>query len=98
MERLYKRPHITRVLNFKSCYNLVTTKPEAMTMAQTQTYEGTLEQLVQQLSKLPNTRKYKITVTPDEPATNKASTVIPFGIFPQLQSLTEEDFKSAEWR
>ncbi len=67
-------------------------------MAQAQTYEGTPEQLVKQLSKLPGTRKYKITVTPDESPTATTSKMITFGMFPQLQSLTEEDFKSAEWR
>ena len=66
-------------------------------MTQAQIYEGTPEQLVKQLSQLPNTRKYKITVTPDEPTTEKTSRMITFGMFPQLQSLTEEDFKSAEW-
>lgn len=68
-------------------------------MAQVKVYEGTPEQLVKQLSKLPKTRKYKMTVTPEEPAaTEKQSQMITFGMFPQLQVLTEEDFKSAEWR
>ena len=68
-------------------------------MAQTQVYEGTLEHLVTQLSKLPNTRKYKMTITPEEPeATEKVPKMINFGMFPQIQSLTEEDLKSAEWR
>jgi hypothetical protein len=68
-------------------------------MTQTQVYEGTPEQLVRQLSKLPRTRTYKMTVTPKEPeATGKQPKMIAFGMFPQLQALTEEDFKSAEWR
>jgi hypothetical protein len=68
-------------------------------MAQAQVYEGTPEQLVKQLSKLPKTRKYKITVTPEESeATETQPQMITFGMFPQLQALTEEDFKSAEWR
>ena len=72
-------------------------EPEVSEM--TQVYEGTLEQLVKQLSKLPGSRKYKITVTAEEPeTTTKQSKPIAFGAFPQLQSLTEEDFKRAEWR
>ncbi len=61
-------------------------------MAQAQVYEGTPEQLVEQLSKLPGTRKYKITVTAEEPK------MMTFGMFPQLQALSEKDFKGAEWR
>jgi hypothetical protein len=65
----------------------------------TQVYEGTPEQLVKQLSKLPKTRKYKVTIISEEAeATEKQSKMITFGMFPQLQALTEEDFESAEWR
>ena len=67
-------------------------------MTQPRIYEGTPDQLVKQLSKLPSTRKYKIIVTADEPITINASSMITFGMFPQLRSLTEEDFRSAEWR
>src|SRR5947207_3724568 len=68
-------------------------------MAKVQIYEGTPEQLVKQLRKLPNTRKYKMTVAPGEPELNTTQRkMITFGMFPQLQALTEEDFKSAEWR
>ena len=68
-------------------------------MAQAQVYEGTPEQLVKQFSKLPKTRKYKVTVISDEAeTTEKQPKMITFGMFPQLQALTEEDFKSAEWR
>ena len=68
-------------------------------MAQVQVYEGTPEQLVKQLSKLSSTGKYKMTVTPEEPELpEKTPTMIMFGMFPQLLSLTEDDFKSAEWR
>jgi hypothetical protein len=35
-------------------------------MAQAQVYEGTPEQLVKHLNRLPNTNKYKMTVTPEE--------------------------------
>ncbi len=66
-------------------------------MAHAQIHEGTPEQLVKQLSQLPGTRKYKITVTPDDPTPATTSQLITFGMFPQLQSLTEEDFKGAEW-
>ena len=67
-------------------------------MTQAQVYEGTPEQLVKQLSKLTRTAKYKMTLTPKEPeATEKTPMMITFGMFPQLQALTEEDFKSAEW-
>ena len=66
-------------------------------MAQAQVYEGTPEQLVKQLSKLPNTRKYKITVTPEDPE-QPLGTGLRRGMFPQLRGLTEEDFKAAEWR
>jgi hypothetical protein len=34
-------------------------------MEQAQVYEGTPERLVKQLNKLPNTRKYKMTFTPE---------------------------------
>ncbi len=68
-------------------------------MAQAQVYEGTPDQLVKLLSTLPKTQKYKMTVTPEEPEVKgKQSQMITFGMFPQLQALTEEDFKSAEWR
>ena len=68
-------------------------------MAQAQVYEGTPEQLVKQFRKLPKTRKYKVTIISEEPeATEKQPKMITFGMFPQLQALTEEDFKSAEWR
>ncbi len=36
-------------------------------MLQAQIYEGTPEQLVKHLSRLPNTSKYKMTVTSEEP-------------------------------
>ena len=68
-------------------------------MVQTLIYEGTPEQLAKQLSKLPDDRKYRITITPEEPeAIVKSPKMITFGMFPQLQSLADEDFKSAEWR
>jgi hypothetical protein len=68
-------------------------------MAQAQTYQGTPDQLVKQLRKLPNSRKYKMVVTPeDQESTTVQPTIVKFGKFPQLQALTEEDFKSAEWR
>jgi len=68
-------------------------------MTHVQVYEGTPEQLVKELSKLPSTRKYKITVTPkDAEATQNPPPMMTFGMFPQLQALTEEDFKSAEGR
>ncbi len=68
-------------------------------MAQAQTYEGTPEQLVKQLSQLPKSQKYKVTVTPEEPdVRDRQPKMITFGMFPQLQALTDEDFKSAEWR
>ena len=68
-------------------------------MALSQIYEGTLDQLVKQLRQLPNTQKYKITVVPEETeASQGPSKIITFGMFPQLQSLTEADFKTAEWR
>lgn len=66
-------------------------------MIQAQVYEGTPEQLVKQFSKLPKSRKYKVTVISTEPdATEKQTKLITFGMFPQLQALTEEDFESAE--
>ena len=65
----------------------------------THIYEGTPEQLVKQFRKLPKSQKYKVTVVPDEPEeAPKQPKMITFGMFPQLQALTEEDFKSAEWR
>ena len=68
-------------------------------MAQTQVYEGTPEQLVNQFSKLPKTRKYKVTVISEEAeATKKQAKMITFGMYPQLQALTEDDFESAKWR
>lgn len=68
-------------------------------MAHAEVYEGTPDQLVKQFSKLPKTRKYKVTVISEEAeTTEKQPNMIAFGMFPQLQALTEEDFKSAEWR
>jgi hypothetical protein len=68
-------------------------------MAYAEVYEGTPDQLVKQFSKLPKTQKYKVTVISEEADTNeKQPKMITFGMFPQLQALTEEDFKSAEWR
>ena len=68
-------------------------------MAQAQVYEGTPEQLVKQFSKLPKTRKYKVTVISEEAeAIEKQAQMITFGMFPQLQALTEDDFESAKWR
>lgn len=68
-------------------------------MTQTQVYEGTPEQLVKQFSKLPQDQRYKVTIVSEEPeAKAKQPQMITFGMFPQLQALTEEDFKSAEWR
>ena len=65
----------------------------------TQVYEGTPEQLARHLRQLPRTRKYKMTVTSEEQdADATPPRFITFGMFPQLQALTEEDFKSAEWR
>ena len=44
------------------------------------------------------TVKYEITVTVQEAeAEAKQPKMITFGMFPQLQALTEEDFKSVEW-
>jgi hypothetical protein len=68
-------------------------------MAQAQVYEGTPDQLVEQLSKLPKARKYRVTVISDEAeAAERQPDMIAFGMFPQLLALTEEDFKSAERR
>ncbi len=68
-------------------------------MAHAEVYEGTPDQLVKQFSKLPKTRKYKVTViSEEEVSTEKQPEMITFGMFPQLLTLTEEDFKSAEWR
>ena len=68
-------------------------------MAQAQVYEGTPEQLAQKLRQLPNTRKYRMTVVLEETETLQGPPkLITFGMFPQLQSLTEEDFSAAEWR
>lgn len=63
-------------------------------MGQAKVYEGTPEQLVKQFSKLPKTRKYKVTVVSEEAEANQnQSQMMTFGMFPQLQALTEEDFK-----
>ena len=68
-------------------------------MVQAQTYEGTLDQIVRQLTKLPETGRYKVVVTSEEPERPEFKPeFISFGMFPQLQTLTEEDFKSAEWQ
>jgi hypothetical protein len=40
-----------------------------------------------------------VTVISGEPdATEKQPQMITFGMFPQLQALTDEDFKSTKWR
>lgn len=68
-------------------------------MAHTQVYEGTPDQLVKQFSKLPKARKYKVTIlSVESEVIDKQSKMITFGMFPQLQALTDEDFKSVEWR
>ena len=67
-------------------------------MSQEHVYEGTPEQLVKQLRKLPIAQKYKTTVIPEDPeAIVRQKQMIAFGMFPQLQALTEVDFKEAEW-
>jgi hypothetical protein len=63
----------------------------------TQVYEGTPDQLVKQLSKLPQTRKYKVTVT-SEDSEQPQGTGLRRGMFPQLRGLSDEDFKAAEWQ
>lgn len=68
-------------------------------MTQAQVFEGTPDQLAKHLSRLPRTKKYKMTLSLAEAATvGKKEQLITFGMFPQLQALTEEDFRSAEWR
>ncbi len=68
-------------------------------MAQTQVYRGTPEQLVERLNELPHTQKYKMIVFPEEQNSDgNLPTGIVFGMFPQLQSLSENDFVNAEWR
>ena len=37
-------------------------------------------------------------LTTDEPELNEKSAVITFGMFPQLQDITKDDFKAVEWR
>jgi hypothetical protein len=67
-------------------------------MAQAQTYMGTPAQLAKQISKLPASGKYMVTVTLQEAEVDVTRPkMITFGMFPQLKALTEEDFKSAEW-
>ena len=66
-------------------------------MVQVQVYEGSLEQLAQKLRQLPKARKYRMTVVLEETETlQEQPKLIAFGMFPQLQSLTEEDFSVAE--
>lgn len=68
-------------------------------MTQAQVYSGTPEQLVSQLKKLPRTQKYKMSVSVEEPEENKKpDSIITFGMFHQLNTLIEDDFKSAEWK
>ena len=62
-------------------------------MAQAEVYEGTPGQLVKLLSKLPETQKYRVTViSEDAEATEKQPKMIIFGMFPQLQALTNKEF------
>ena len=68
-------------------------------MAQTLFYEGVLEEL---FAGHPELAKQRVRLTtldaPKAPQNVATSSRIRFGMFPQLQALTEEDFQSAEWR
>ena len=66
-------------------------------MPQTQVYEGTPDELVKHLSKLPQACKYIVTVTTRD-AQQSRGLGLRRGMFPQLKGLSDEDFKAAEWR
>jgi hypothetical protein len=68
-------------------------------VAQALVYKGTPEQLANELRRLPNTRKYTVTVTAEDVAVaGNPPAMITFGMFPQLMKLTDDDFATAEWR
>ena len=68
-------------------------------MAQALFYEGVLEEL---FAGHPELAKQRVRLTtldaPKAPQNVAAGAGIRFGMFPQLQALTEEDFQDAEWR
>jgi hypothetical protein len=56
--------------------------------------EGTWEQILTQGSRLAG-KRVRLTVLPGE---ESAGPILKRGLFPQLQVLTDEDFKAAEFR
>ena len=68
-------------------------------MAQALFYEGVLEELFAGHAELAKQR-VRLTVldSPQVPQKAAPGAAIRFGMFPQLQTLTEEDFQDAEWR
>jgi hypothetical protein len=64
--------------------------------------EGTWEEVRSHDMELAG-RRVRLTIVDDEdrraePADKPKGKMITWGMFPQLQALTDEDFKSAEWR
>jgi hypothetical protein len=66
-------------------------------MAQPMVLEGSWEEVLSHHSELEG-KRVKLIVLPESPhGTAREPKKLQFGMFPQLQDLTEEDFKSAEW-
>lgn len=66
----------------------------------TQVLEGTWEEVERQLRSLalPKERRVKVIVREDNPPAGvPAPRLMTFGMFPELQGLTDEDFKAAEF-
>lgn len=71
----------------------------------TQVIEGAWEEIAAEAEKYPG-RRFRLVILGDDvspPEKSDASPAPPgvrvtFGMFPQLDQLTEEDFNSAEWR
>ena len=61
-------------------------------------FEGTWEELLAQQAKFAG-RRVRLTLSKEETPQiePKQAKMLRFGMFPELQALTEEDFKSAEW-
>jgi hypothetical protein len=67
-----------------------------------QVLEGTWEEILAHETSLRG-KRVRLEVlaneaAPQEHPSSREARMMRFGMFPQLQALTEEDFKSAEWR
>lgn len=72
-------------------------------MLQPQVIQGSGEELARFLQRMKDKQNLLLIIPGEPPSneirenTNQTSDLIQFGMFPQLQGLTDEDFQSAEW-